>query len=85
MLRPFLYEFILFFLPFLAYTLVLLARGRDGFSLRSWEGAPILSLTAAGVVCVGIGLALFAHFGGEPAGTAYVPAHMEGGKLIAPR
>ena len=84
MLRPFLYEFVLFFLPFVLYAFYLLARGRDGFSLRGWDRAPFLALVALGVGCVGAGLALFAHFGGAPAGTAYIPAHMEDGKLVSP-
>ena len=32
-----------------------------------------------------VGLALFAHYGGAPAGSAYVPAHMEDGKLVEPQ
>ncbi|MDQ0394702.1 DUF6111 family protein [Labrys monachus] len=84
MLRPFFYEFVLFLLPFLAYALYLHARRRNGFSLQGWERAPLLGLLALGVVCVGVGLALFAHFGGVPAGSAYVPAHMENGKLVQP-
>jgi hypothetical protein len=85
MLRPFLYEFMLFVLPFLAYAAYLLARKRNGFSLQGWERAPFLMLLALGVACVGVGLALFAHFGGVPAGSAYIPAHMENGKLIEPQ
>ena len=84
MLRPFLYEFVLFILPFLAYAFYLLARGRNGFSPQGWERAPLLGLLALGVACVGVGLAVFAHFGGAPAGTAYIPAHMENGKLVEP-
>jgi hypothetical protein len=30
------------------------------------------------------GLALVGHFGGAPAGSHYVPAHMENGKLVEP-
>ena len=31
-----------------------------------------------------IGLALVGHFGGAPAGSVYVPAHLEDGKLVGP-
>jgi len=84
MLRPFLFEAVLFVLPFLVYGLYLTFRGRKGFSLRAWEAAPLLSLLAASVICVAAGLALFAHYGGAPAGSAYIPAHMEDGKLVQP-
>ncbi|WP_413992594.1 DUF6111 family protein [Labrys okinawensis] len=84
MLRPFLFETVLFLLPFLAYSLYLLFRGRRGFSLGAWEEAPLLSLLVASVICVAAGLALFAHYGGAPAGSAYIPAHMEDGKLVQP-
>ncbi len=78
MFRPFLFEAILFVLPFLVYGLHLLWRR------RSWEGAPLLTLLLCSVVCVAVGLALFAHYGGVPAGSAYIPAHMEDGKLVQP-
>jgi hypothetical protein len=84
MLRPFIFEAVLFLLPFLAYAFYLLLRGKSGFSLRGWEAAPLLTLLAASVLCVAAGLALFAHYGGAPPGTAYIPAHMENGKLVEP-
>lgn len=84
MFRPFLFEVVLFVLPFLAYALYLALRGKGGFSLQSWESAPLLRLLALAVVSVAIGLALFAHYGGAPAGSAYIPAHMENGKLVQP-
>jgi Family of unknown function (DUF6111) len=84
MLRPFLYEIVLFVLPSLIYAIFLLWRGRGHLGLDAWDRAPLLTLVTLGVASVGIGLALFAHFGGAPAGTPYVPAHMENGKLIEP-
>jgi hypothetical protein len=85
MLRPFFYEIVLFVLPFLAYAIYLLWHGRSGLSLAAWEQAPLLTLMTLGVVSIGIGLALFAHFGGAPAGSSYIPAHMENGRLVAPK
>jgi hypothetical protein len=84
MLRPFLYEVVLSLLPFLGYGLFLLFRHRSRFGPRSFDGAPLLSLLVASVICMAIGLALFAHYGGAPAGSAYIPAHMEDGKLVQP-
>jgi hypothetical protein len=84
MIRPFFFETALFLLPFLVYGLLLLFRRRSMFNLQAWERAPLLSLLMVSVLCVAIGLALFAHYGGAPAGSAYIPAHMENGKLIQP-
>jgi phosphoglycerol transferase MdoB-like AlkP superfamily enzyme len=84
MLRPFLFEAVLFLLPFLAYGLYLAFRRRAGADTASRDGAPLLSLLVAAVVCMAVGLALFAHYGGAPAGSAYIPAHMQDGKLVEP-
>ncbi|WP_448953581.1 DUF6111 family protein [Labrys neptuniae] len=83
MFRPFLFEAVLFILPFLIYGIWLALRGGSIGALL-WETAPLLRLIALGVVCVAAGLAVFAHYGGAPAGSAYVPAHMEDGKLVQP-
>lgn len=84
MFRPFLFEAVLFILPFVIYGIWVFLRG-DGLGMRLWETAPLLRLIALGVLCMAAGLALFAHFNGAPAGSAYVPAHMENGKLIQPQ
>ncbi|PRH87927.1 hypothetical protein C5L14_08425 [Labrys okinawensis] len=83
MFRPFLFEAVLFILPFLVYGAWVLLRGkRPGLPERT--GMPLLRLIALGVICMAVGLALFAHYGGAPAGSGYTPAHMENGKLIQP-
>lgn len=84
MLRPFLFEAVLFILPFVVYGIWLLLRGGSP-GLHMWEAAPLLRLITLGVVCMAAGLAVFAHFGGAPAGSVYVPAHMENGELIQPQ
>ncbi|MGN8112959.1 DUF6111 family protein [Labrys sp. 22185] len=84
MFRPFLFEAVLFILPFLVHGIwVLLRGGQPGTPERT--GVPLLRLIALGVVSMAVGLALFAHYGGAPAGSAYVPAHMEDGKLVEPQ
>ena len=85
MWRSFLYEIGLFALPFAAYGLWLALRGRDPTRGASWQGAPILSLLFAAVLCLAVGLGLVGHFGGAPAGSAYTPAHIENGKLVPPK
>ncbi|WP_454815177.1 DUF6111 family protein [Labrys neptuniae] len=83
MFRPFLFEAVLFILPFLIYGIWLLLRGERP-DAPAPMGIPLLRLIALGVMCMAAGLALFAHYGGAPAGSAYVPAHMENGKLVEP-
>ncbi|MDZ5449783.1 DUF6111 family protein [Labrys sedimenti] len=84
MFRPFLFEAVLFILPFLVYGIWLLLRGGQS-DAPARSGLPLLRLIALGVMSMAVGLALFAHYGGAPAGSAYVPAHMENGKLVEPQ
>lgn len=84
MVRPLFYEVMLFLLPFLAYAGWLLARRVNPATKEAWTQAPLLRLAFAAVVTTAIGLALVGHFGSSPAGTAYVPAHMENGKMVGP-
>jgi hypothetical protein len=85
MLRPFLYESVLFLLPFLVYAAWLVLQKRNPASLEGWTGAPIVLLLLLAALTTGVGLALVGHFGGAPAGSRYVPARLEDGKLIEPR
>jgi hypothetical protein len=88
MVRPLLYEVVLFLIPFFLYAVWLMGRRLNPVNRESWrEGwrdAPLLALLLAAVVTTGIGLALVGHFGGAPAGSVYVPAHLENGKLVEP-
>ena len=85
MLRPFAFEIVLFALPFLGYLLWLIIRRRDAFDPRAWRGKPLAILVTAALASTLIGLAVFGHFRGAPAGSVYVPAHLENGKLVAPQ
>jgi hypothetical protein len=84
MVRPVLYETVLFLIPFILYAVWLLARRANPAALATWQDAPILILLLAALVTTGIGLALVGHFGGAPAGSVYVPVHLENGKLVEP-
>jgi hypothetical protein len=84
MVRPVLFETVLFLIPFVVYALWLLARQVNPTAFAAWQDAPILILLLAALVTTGIGLALVGHFGGAPAGSTYVPAHIENGKLVEP-
>jgi hypothetical protein len=82
MVRPVLTELALFAAPFVAYAIFLWVTRAGVFDLESWT-LPILGwllLTALGMV-VGSFLVL-AQFSGSPAGSTYVPAHMEDGKFV---
>jgi uncharacterized protein DUF6111 len=85
MVRPFLYELVLFFVPFLAYVLWLLWRRVDPTTRIAWENAPILRLLIAALISTALGLALVGHYNSAPAGSAYVPAHLENGRLVEPQ
>lgn len=84
MVRPVLYEAILFLLPFLAYALWLAWKRVNPATRQAWEEAPWLSLFVAALITTAVGLGLFSHFDGAPAGSTYTPAHMEDGRLVGP-
>jgi hypothetical protein len=85
MVRPLLYETVLFLLPFAVYALWLAARRVNPAELDTWRDAPLLALLVAALVTTAVGLGLLSHFGGAPAGSVYVPAHVEDGRLIGPQ
>ena len=85
MLRTFAFEIVLFVLPFLGYMLWLLIRRGDAFDPRAWGGKPIAILLTTSLLTMLLGLALFGHFRGAPAGSVYIPAHLENGKFVAPQ
>jgi uncharacterized membrane protein YfcA len=84
MVRPILYETVLFLLPFVLYAIWLAFRKVNPAELETWREAPLLALLVAALVTTAVGLGLLSHFGGAPAGSVYVPARLEDGKLIGP-
>ncbi|MDQ0473622.1 DUF6111 family protein [Labrys wisconsinensis] len=84
MARPLLYELLLFLIPFALYALWLAMKRINPMERRAWRNAPLLWLLLGALVTTGIGLGLVGHFGGAPAGSVYVPAHLENGKLVEP-
>jgi|tagenome__1003787_1003787.scaffolds.fasta_scaffold20401179_3 Family of unknown function (DUF6111) len=85
MVRPFFYEIVLFLLPFLGYALWLFWRSVNPITRAAWQNAPFLRLLLAALVTTGVGLALVGHYQSAPAGSAYVPAHLENGKFVEPQ
>jgi hypothetical protein len=81
MLREVLEPVALFLAPFAAYVLYLLMRLRYPFALSAWSRMTVSVLSLAGLAVavagvLGFGLLAPRHLG------AYVPAHVEGGKLV---
>ena len=82
MIRLLSIELALFLAPFVAYALFLWA-AREGFvHPKEWPPRVLAVLALAAVALTAIGFVLIAEFGGAPAGSSYVPAHLENGKLV---
>jgi hypothetical protein len=82
MIRPAFTEVGIFLVPFVVYTLFLLAT-RSGLLVQtSWPVHIIAKLALGSLVLVLISLVLLAHFSGGSPNSTYIPAHIENGKLV---
>ena len=82
MIRPVLTELVLFVLPFALYVVYLLATKAELLHPESWPMPTLVWLTIVAFVLMFGSFFVLAQWGGEPAGSHYVPAHMENGKLV---
>lgn len=82
MIRPVLTELALFVTPFLLYAIFLWATRAGVLHPDSWRVSTLAWLTIAALGLVVGSFVVFAEFGGAPAGSTYVPAHMEDGRLV---
>ena len=82
MIRPVLTELVLFATPFALYALYLLATQADLLHPESWPMSTLVWLTIVAFVLMFGSFIVLAQWGGEPAGSHYVPAHIENGKLV---
>jgi hypothetical protein len=82
MIRPLLVELLLFITPFAAYAFLLWAKSHGVFDPESWPLRTVAGLTAAALVLMGISAVITAQISGSPPGSTYVPAHVEGGRLV---
>jgi hypothetical protein len=81
-IRLFSIEVALFLAPFVAYALFLWA-AREGVVHPAEWSIPVLAwLSLVAVVLTAGGFAMIAEYGGAPAHSTYVPAHVENGKLV---
>ncbi len=84
MWRAILEPALLFALPFLAYAVYLVARRNYPFALEHWSKSAVSTLTLAGLFAALGGMLAFGIFAPRHEG-AYVPAHIEGGKIVPGR
>jgi len=82
MIRPLLTEMLLFLAPFAIYAAYLLASRNNVFDTSSWNWRIVGILTVIALVLLFGSLFLLAQWSGQPAGSHYVPPHMQDGKLI---
>jgi quinol-cytochrome oxidoreductase complex cytochrome b subunit len=82
MVRPILQEFALFLTPFAVYAIYLWATRAKVLDPQSWPLSRLMWLTIVALLMVAISFIVLAQWGGEPAGSQYVPAHIENGRLV---
>ena len=70
-----------FVAPFAVYVVYLLARGRHPLKPVHWPGSAVVSLTIAGLLVAIAGM-LYLGFEANHQTGAYVPAHVENGKVV---
>lgn len=70
-----------FVAPFAIYVVYLLARGRHPLKPAHWPNATVVGLTIAGLAVAIAGMLYFGFAANRQTG-AYVPAHVENGKVI---
>ncbi|MGH6862698.1 MAG: DUF6111 family protein [Methylocella sp.] len=84
MWRAILEPALLFASPFAAYTIYLVLRQNDPFVTEHWTKGAVSTLTLAGLAIAVAGMIAFGIFAPRHEG-AYVPAHIENGKLVPGR
>ena len=82
MIRPILIELALFLTPFAAYAFLLWAKNHGVFDPESWPLRTVVALTVAALALMGISAVVTALVSGAPPGSTYVPAHVEGGRVV---
>jgi len=82
MIRPILTEIALFLTPFAIYTAFLVATRNGILQPSAWTMPRLAGLLIAALILVVGSFLLLAQFSGAPPGSAYVPAHIENGKLV---
>jgi hypothetical protein len=84
MWRAILEPVLLFALPFLTYAVYLAWRQHYPLALEHWSKSAVSTLTLAGLALAVGGMLAIGLFAPRHEG-AYVPAHIEGGKVVPGR
>jgi hypothetical protein len=71
------------FLPTLLYAAYAIARRRTAAGW--WHGAPWVGLVLGGAILMAAGLIAFLEEADAPAGSVYVPAHVDDGRVVPGR
>ncbi len=82
MIRPVAIALVLFLVPFALYAGYLWATRNGVLDISSWRLQVVAWLTIGALCLVIAGVFLTAEFSGAPPHSAYVPAHMENGRLV---
>ena len=82
MIRPILTEILLFLTPFAVYVAFLLATRAGVLKVESWSPRVLMVLTIIALSLMIGGFVLLGQQSGQPAGSNYVPPHMENGTLV---
>jgi hypothetical protein len=81
MIRPVFTEVALFLIPFLFYAVFLWATRAGVLDSSSWSLARLAWLMIAALSLMVGSFVMLAQFDGAPAGSTYVPAHVDDGTL----
>ncbi len=84
MLRVLIEPALLFGLPFVVYILYMSVRRRYPFAVEAWSHSRVASLALAGLAVAVVGVIVLGVFAPREKG-AYVPAHVENGRLVPGR
>jgi heme/copper-type cytochrome/quinol oxidase subunit 3 len=82
MIRPLATEVALFLAPFAAYAVFLWATRAGVLDPDSWPASRVAWLTISALVLLLGSFLVIAQFSHSRPGSAYVPAHVENGKLV---
>ena len=82
MIRPLATELVLFLTPFALYGVYLWATRTGVLDVSSWRLQTLMWLTISALGLMIVSFLFIAEFSGAPPRSAYVPAHMENGRLV---
>jgi hypothetical protein len=82
MIRPVATEIALFLTPFVIYAVFLALTRTRILQSSAWTMPRVTGLLIAALILVVGSFLLLAQFSGAPPDSAYVPAHIENGKLV---